>query len=282
MLRTDRWVMLLAALMAVLVVAAGCGKKNVVVPGVIGLGEIDVLLPCGQIGPFSEALALFEEQHPGVTVKTSPENIVTMTKKVLDGKAQPDVFLSMGDLEMDKLEAGGLLVPDTRVEYAENALAITVPSDNPAGVESLADLAKPEVKSISIPNPEQNAVGKHAKEALENAGLWEKVAGKVILPQFAADGKAVVAEGKVEASIGYYPCVVEVKVPGEQPMESENMPKMVALVPADLYQPFGCEAAVIVGAKNPAGGRALIAFLQTPAVQEIYRKWKFAREPVDE
>ena len=282
MVRSDRWVMLLAALMAVLLVAAGCGKKDVVVPGVIGLGEIDVLLPCGQIGPFSEAVALFEEQHPGVTVKASPENIVTMTKKVLDGKAQPDVFLSMGDLEMDQLEEAGLLVPDTRVEYAENALAITVPTGNPAGVRSLADLAKPEVKMIAIPKPEQNAVGKHAKEALENAGLWERVADKVILPQFAADGKDVVAQGKVEASIGYYPCVVEVKVPGEQPMESENMPKMVALVPADLYQPFGCEAAVIVGARNPAGGRALIQFLQSPEAQEVYRKWKFARETVAE
>ena len=282
MVRTDRWLMLLAALMAVLLVAAGCGKKDVVVPGVMGLGEIDVLLPCGQIGPFSEAVALFEEQHPGVTVKASPENIVTMTKKVLDGKAQPDVFLSMGDLEMDKLEEAGLLVADTRVEYAENALAITVPADNPAGVRSLADLAKPEVKMIAIPKPEQNAVGKHAKEALENAGLWERVADKVILPQFAADGKDVVAQGKVEASIGYYPCVVEVKVPGEQPMESENMPKMVALVPADLYQPFGCEAAVIVGARNPAGGRALIQFLQSPEAQEVYRKWKFARETVAE
>ena len=282
MVRTDRWVMLLAALMAVLLVAVGCGKKDVVVPGVIGLGEIDVLLPCGQIGPFSEAVALFEEQHPGVTVKASPENIVTMTKKVLDGKAQPDVFLSMGDLEMDQLEEAGLLVPDTRVEYAENALAITVPAGNPAGVRNLADLAKPEVKMIAIPNPEQNAVGKHAKEALQNAGLWERVADKVILPQFAADGKDVVAQGKVEASIGYYPCVVEVKVPGEQPMESENMPKMVALVPAELYQPFGCEAAVVVGARNPAGGRALIQFLQSPEAQEVYRKWKFAREPVEE
>lgn len=280
MIRSDRRVMLLAALAAVLLVGAGCGTQAVRPD--VGGGEIDVLLPCGQIGPFSEALALFEEEHPGVTVKTSPENIVTMTKKVLDGKAQPDVFLSMGDLEMDKLEAAGLLVPDTRVEYAANALAITVPAGNPAGVKSLADLAKPEVKSISIPNPEQNAVGKHAKEALEKAGLWEKVAGKVMLPQFAADGKDVVAEGKVDASIGYYPCVVEVKVPGEQPMESENMPQMVALVPADLYQPFGCEAAVIVGAKNPEGGRAIIRFLQSPEAQEIYRKWKFTRAPVDE
>jgi molybdate transport system substrate-binding protein len=262
------------------VLVAGCGQQpqaEVGEPPAAEQAKISALVPCGQVGPFSEAVKAFERNHPGVKVDWVPENIVTMTKKVLDGKDKPDVFLSMGDLEMDQIEQAGLLVEGTRARIAENALAITVPAENRAGVTTLEDLAKPAVQSIAIPDPATNSVGIHAKEALQKAGLWEKVQAKVIMPRFAADGKEVAAQGRVDASIGYYPCVVEVHVEGQEPAVPKGL-KLASVIPGDLYEPFWCEAAVIKGAGNPEGGTSLIEFLKTPEVQEIYRKWSFVRE----
>lgn len=237
-------------------------------------------MPCGQVGPFSQVVKLYEKEHPDVTVDWVQENIVTMTKKVLDDKIRPDLFLSMGDLEMDQLEEAGKLVDGTRMKYAENSIAIVVPAGNPGGIAGIADFVKPSVKLVAVPEPETNAVGKHAKEALENLGIWKQVEKKILLPRFAADSKEYALQGKVEAALAYYPCSVEVHVKDAPPA----LPKGLALVGhvrSDLYSPFWCEGAVVVGAKNPEGGRALLEFLTTPEVQEIYIQWQFVREPTD-
>jgi len=276
--RVERWMLLMAVGMGLL--AAGCARRpgeTRVAPGAGPMTSIELMVPCGQLGPFSEVVKLFEQANPGVAVEWAAENMVTITKQILDGRAQPDVFLSMGDLEMDQVQQAGLVQEGTRTRYAENSLALMVPAANPAGVRTIADLAKPAVKTITIPDPEQNSVGKHALEALRRAGLWEKVEKKVVVARFAADGKEVAAKGQVEASIGYYPCAVEVHKEGQQPAEPKNL-KLAAPISPDLYQPFWCEGAVLKGAKNPEGGRKLLEFLASPQAQEIFRKWSFVQQ----
>jgi molybdate transport system substrate-binding protein len=284
-IRTHRLVSLLAAAMGISLLGPGCGSRVAEQsgPGAASQGQrttLHALVPCGQVGPFSQIVKFYEKEHPDVTIDWEQENIVTMTKKVIDGKAQPDLFLSMGDLEMDQLEEAGKLVEGTRTKYAENSLAIVVPESNPGGVASIADFAKPSVKFVAIPKPETNAVGKHAREALEKLGIWKQVEKKILLPRFAADSKDLVTEGKVDAAIAYYPCSVEVHVKDAPPTLPPGM-KLVGHVRSDLYSPFWCEGAVIKGAKNPEGGRALLEFLKTPEVQQIYKQWQFVREPTE-
>ena len=276
MKRVTRWTILLAVVgMAVL--AAGCGQGTGTESA--ETSAIEVLVPCGQVGPFSEIARLFEEEHPDVTVEWVPENIVTITKKILDGVEQPDVFLSMGDLEMDQVEEAGLVVEGTRTQYAANSLGIIVPAGNPAGVRTIADLVKPEVETIAIPNPEENSVGKHAVEAIQSAGIWDRVEDRIIYPRFAADGKDVAAQNRVQASIGYYPCAVEVHVEGEEPATPRNI-ELVGQVSPELYEPFYCEGAVIKGSPNPEGGRMLLEFMTTPEARAIFEKWSFTAEAV--
>jgi molybdate transport system substrate-binding protein len=259
---------------------AGCGQQPAAETPSGGSAEaavIEVLVPCGQVGPFSEIVKRFEADNPAVRVEWVPENIVTIVNKLIDGKEQPDVFLSMGDLEMDQVEQAGLVMEGTRVQYAENALAIMVPADNPAGVQVFADLTKPAVKAITVPDPEQNSVGVHAMEAFENAGIWEGVKGKVLWARFAADSKDVAARGQAQASIGYYPCGVEVHVEGEEPAHPKKL-RVVCQVPSNLYTRFYCEGAVLKGSQNSEGARALLAYLQRPESQETFRKWSFVCE----
>ena len=274
--QVTRWTILLAVMgMAMLV--AGCGQGTATESA--ETSTIEALVPCGQVGPFSEIVRLFEEEHPDVTVEWVPENIVTITSKVIDGVAQPDVFMSMGDLEMDQVEEEGLVVEGTRTQYAANSLAIMVPTGNPAGVRTIADLVKPEVEMIAIPNPEENSVGKHAVEAIRAAGIWDRVEDRILYPRFAADGKDVIAQNRVQVSIGYYPCAVEVHVPGEEPATPRNI-ELVGQVSPELYDSFYCEGAVIKGSPNPEGGRMLLEFMTTPEAQVIFEKWSFTAESV--
>ncbi len=207
------------------------------------------MVPCGQVGPFSEVAKLFEAANPGVKLEWIPENMVTIVAKIVDGKEKPDAFLSMGDLEVDQVEEAGLLLEGTRTRYAENSLSILVPTGNPAGVTTIADFTKPSVKAITLPDPALNSVGLHAREALENAGIWEQVAGKVLFARFAADSKAATAKKDAEASIGYYPCSVEVHIKGQPPAKPKNI-DLMGQVSADLYPQFWCEGGVVKGANQ--------------------------------
>lgn len=286
MRRAERWVLLVGlAVLAVLVaVLAGCGAK-VAGPGsttengqaTAAATTLEVMVPCGQVGPFSEIVKVFEAQNPDTKVDWIPENMVTITRKLLDGKVHPDVMLSMGDVELDQVEQAGLVLDGSRVKYAENSLAIMVPTGNPGGVETVKDLVKPSVKTITIPDPKENSVGVHAIEALKNAGIWSKVEKKVLYAQFAADSKDVAAKGKAEASIGYYPCAVEVHIPDQPPAEPKNL-KLLCQVSPDLYPAFSCEGAVLKDSKHPEEAKKLLALLASPESDETFKKWQFVAD----
>ena len=278
MRRAERLTLIAAVALAIALTAAGCGQNPSTTGGAPGGGQegaaLKVMVPCGQVGPFSEIVKIFQQQNPDVEVEWIPENMVTITNKLLDGKEKADVALSMGDLEIDILEKAGLLMDGTRVRYAENSLGIMVPTANPAGIKTVADLAKPSVKIITIPDPKENSAGVHALEALKSAGIWDAVEKKILFARFAADSKDVAAKGHAEASIGYYPCAVEVHIPDQPPAQPKNL-RLATQVPADLYAPFGCEGAVLKEAKNPEAGKKLLALLQTPESQEIFKTWQF-------
>ena len=278
MSRMDRWLTALAAGLALALTVAGCGQKAGAGGGSSNPAaekvKLDVMVPCGEVGPLSEIIKGFQADNPNIEVAWVPENMVTITRKILDGKVHPDVTLSMGDLEMDQLDKAGLLLEGTRAKIAENSLAIMVPAGNPAKVNSLADLTKPAVKQIAIPDPKENSVGLHAQEALKKVGVWDQVQSKILYSQFAADSKTVAAQGQAQASIGYYPCAVEVHIPGQPPAKPKNL-ILQSQVPADLYPAFSCEAAVLKDAKHPEEGKKFIEFMLKLESQEAFKRWEF-------
>jgi len=272
-----RYTALAIVAIALIVAGAGCGQPASEEASSETAGDmttLKVMVPCGQVGPFSEIVKAYQEAYPGIEVEWIPENMVTITRKLLDGMDHADVVLSMGDHELNLLQDGGLLMDDARVQYAENSLAIMVPADNPADVQSMDDLVKPEVKTITIPDPKENSAGVHAVEALKNAGIWERVEKKVLFAQYAADSKDVAAKGQAQASIGYYPCAVEVHIPGQPPAQPKNL-KMVCQVSPDVYGAFYCEGVVLKNSKNVDAAKRLLEFLQTADSQKVFNTWKF-------
>ena len=110
MTRVARWSIALVLLGSALLFVSGCHHRTAAGGG---KAAFTVLVPCGQVGPFNDIEKLWNKQNPTLPIKWSMGNMVTLTEDVLAHRKTADVFLSMGDLEVDRLQKAGLVMDRT-------------------------------------------------------------------------------------------------------------------------------------------------------------------------
>jgi len=254
---------------------SGCRKPA---PAALG-GEITVLVPCGQLGPFMEAKRIFIDKHPGVKIGQRVENINVLRTRILADKEEgADVFLDMGDTVAKELLEKGKLIQGTEVSYAQNYISLIVPKGNPAKISTFPDLGNPKVKAIGLAEPTENSNGAYAVEALKKAGLWEKLeqAHKIVTTKQPAELKVMVGQRKVDAAFIYGPCVHEVAKGETEPKEGPpKKTELIGNVPEDLYTPFFCMAAVLTKTDGEKLAREFVKFMDTDEASEYWQKWYF-------
>jgi molybdate transport system substrate-binding protein len=119
-----------------------------------------------------------------------------LAKQVEEG-APFDVFAGANMAFVDEAIKSGACDGATKTRYALGALAIWTKSGD---APKLADLADEKYKRIAIANPDHAPYGKAAKEALQKAGVWDKIEKRMVYGenvqqahQFAKSGNADVA-----------------------------------------------------------------------------------------
>ena len=138
----------LAALAAVGVLA-GCFGSDDAVPRSSGnasptiTGTITVFAAASLQDAFTELGRTFERKHPGSKVVFNFGPSSGLAQQIGRG-APADVFASASTKTMDQVVAEGDATGPR--DFATNTMEIAVPPDNPAGVTSVADLARQDVK----------------------------------------------------------------------------------------------------------------------------------------
>ena len=101
-----------------------------------------------------------------------------LAQMILQG-APSDVFLSASESDMDKLEVVDMILKDTRVNFAENELALIVNKDQPVKVSSFEGISSPGIDHLAIGESESVPVGRYTKQVLERQiygircrGVW--------------------------------------------------------------------------------------------------------------
>ncbi len=84
---------------------------------------------------------------PGATLTVATDSSATLRTQIEQG-APADVFLSADRTNPRTLVDAGL-TDGPAVDFAGNTLTVIVPTDNPAGIESPADLARPGIKIVA-------------------------------------------------------------------------------------------------------------------------------------
>jgi ABC-type molybdate transport system substrate-binding protein len=91
----------------------------------------------------------------------------TITSGNMTWTAKPDAYFAGLDRVKSLIKQG--LLEGPAVPYVTNTLAIMTPAENPAGVTTLADLGKADIRLV-MPNPEFEGVTRRIQAALRKAG----------------------------------------------------------------------------------------------------------------
>jgi molybdate transport system substrate-binding protein len=190
---------------------------------------VEVYVPCGVSAPFQAIKAAFEEGHPGVSVRMLVEGNVDLVKRLEKGE-RPDVFVNIGDREMDLLAERGAVVSESQVVYATTSLVLVTPRTNPHEIQTLADLARPEVKKIALAEPDRVSSGYHARQLLQEAGLWDSLQPQLVTKTGARGPLNLLLKGQADAAFIYSTCLYEDRTqPPSGPADANPKLHVIAL-----------------------------------------------------
>jgi molybdate transport system substrate-binding protein len=220
----------LAALVLLLPLAA-CGGVDDGEDAVSGGGRLTVLAAASLTDVFDELATPFEEEHDA-DVTFSFGSSTDLAEQVADG-APGDVLATADEASMQLAEDAG--VTGEVEPFATNVLTIVVPAGNPAGIESLDDLAG----ATWVRCADEVPCGKVAVSLLDAAGV---TAEPVSLEEDVRATLDKVASGEADAGLVYATDAVAaaaevdaVEIPGaEQALTSYYAATLAQSEDADL------------------------------------------------
>ncbi len=177
-----------------------------------------------------------------------------------------DVFLSANRGFVDRLAAEGTIKPGSARPYARGSLVLALNEIINPRVATLADLARPEVKTIAIANPETAPYGMAAKQALERAGLWDALRPKLVPADSVRQALRFVESGDAVAGL------VGRSIAGVQGVR-------VVGLPADVCDPIIQSLGVVARSGRPDDAAAFADLVVGEVGLGILRRTGFSRVP---
>jgi molybdate transport system substrate-binding protein len=213
---------------------------------------------------FAEVGAAYEKKT-GQRVVFSFGASGLLQRQIAEG-APFDVFAAADVSFADAAVRAGACRADSRAIYATGRIVLFPAKDAAFKPRTLADLADPRVTKIAIANPEHAPYGKAARQAMQRAGVWDKVQGKLVFGENVQQTLQFALTGNVDAAIVAHSLTIG----------TAGDPADVAPIPAALYDPL--EQALVVCSNGKAGveqGERFAQFLQSVEGHAIMRKYGF-------
>jgi molybdate transport system substrate-binding protein len=210
----------------------------------------------------------YEAAHPGTTLTISTDASSALETKIEQG-APADLFLSADTTNPQMLVEKGLTAGEA-VVFATNELAIIVPSGNPGGVTSAADLARPGLKVIAA--GDEVPISTYAKELIDAlakspgapADLAAAYARNVVSKE--DNVKAVV--GKIELGEGDVAIVYATDAKASTKVTTVE-------IPAAANVPARYTGAVVGASAHQEPARTFLGWLTGPDGQAILASFGF-------
>jgi molybdate transport system substrate-binding protein len=222
--------------------------------------KISVAVVGGFIQTFQEIAAAYEEKT-GVKIEVTFSSAGRLYSQIING-APYDIYLSADRERPDLLHSKG--ISEKPFIYAIGEVVLWS-SNHDFCIHSnwRTALAQNGVKKIAIVNPATGVHGEKAKEALQDAGLWDGILSKLVYAQDMTQAFQYASEGAVDAA--FCPLALAYTEKGKKGCYYE-MKEAKAVV---------YSACIIKNAKNHEQAKHFAAFLLSPVAEIIKRKYGY-------
>ena len=211
---------------------------------------------------------VYEAANPGTTLTISTDSSAALETKIEQG-APVDVFLSADTANPQKL-VDKSLAAGSIVKFAKNLLTVIVPTGNPAGIQTPADLARSGVKvvaagdTVPITKYANQLVANLAKEAGYPSDFVAKYTANIVSRQ--DNVSAVVSQialGEGDAAIVYV-------------TDAKTSTKVATVdVPSDANVVATYGGVVVKASANAAAAQAFLAWMAGADGQAILASFGF-------
>jgi molybdate transport system substrate-binding protein len=224
---------------------SGAGSSAAAVSGTVNVSAASSLT-----GAFTIIAKQFEAANPGTSVKLNFGASSDLANSINQG-SPADVFASASPKNMKQVvDAGGA---SASRNFVRNSMEIAVPPDNPAGITSVADLAKSGVKVALC--QAQVPCGSTAQAVFAKAKVTVK---PVTLEANVKSTLTKVQLGEVDAGVVY---VTDVQAAGSKVKG--------IVIPADIEASTEYPIAALTKAANSAGAQAFVAYVLSAPAQAV-------------
>jgi molybdate transport system substrate-binding protein len=131
---------------------------------------------------------------------------------------------------------------------------------------TLNSLIDPQFRKIAIAAPDHAPYGARAKEALEHAGVWDKIQGKLVFGENITHTAQLI--DMQAAQIG----VVALSLAGTDKLKAKGG---YYLIPASFHQPLEQAYAITRYGANNQAALAFAAFMKSDAARKVMRHYGF-------
>ena len=162
-----------------------------------------VVLAASSLTQVMEHVADAWEQQGHKRPQLSFAGTPSIARQVEEG-APADVFVSADSEWMDWLAQRQLIRPDTRRDIARNGLAFVwrdIHLELPTGSRSREAPFAP--REIAMADPDTVPAGRYARQALEYAGVWDRVDDKIVPTENVRIALALVERGEADLGVVY-------------------------------------------------------------------------------
>ncbi len=243
----------------------GCGADSGPAPPPTAL----TVLAAASTGDAMQEIASQFQEASGVTVHVSPGPSNNLAQQIIAG-APADVFLSANETWAAEVAKADLAAETVTLLAGE--LVLVVPSGNPAGIQSAADLLSERVKHVALAG-ENVPAGMYAEQALSHLKLLEplKESSKIVRGQSVRVALSYVERGEAEAGIVY-----------ATDTHGNHRVQTILTFPAESHEPICYYAVRIGGEGSPPAAQAFFDFLRGPDAAIVFRKFGFVPLAVGE
>ena len=262
--------------LAVVLTASACAAvpppaPRATVPPVVISTTLKVFAAASLTDVFDDMATAFEAAHAGVQVVYNFAGSQQLAQQIAEG-GDADVFASANAQQMNSVIKAGKVISGSQQVFARNRLVVILPKDNPAKLQSLADLQKPKIRLVLA--AKEVPVGQYALDFLDKAvkqteygpGYKEAVLKNVV--SYEDNVRAVLAKvslGEADAGIVY-----TTDVTGDAANKVSRMDIPDALNTVATYP-----IATVSGSKNAALAQQFVAYVLSPEGQATLAKYGF-------